>query len=97
MLSHFPEADELGERIAFRLSFGDWCCVVGDCNQTVSAEVFDDDYKATIQAMGFRCPQKRPNRQYGHPRIFAYATHMADEAVNAALSEPRWQTLLMAV
>jgi hypothetical protein len=85
------------EHLTFRLSFSDWCCVVGGCGQPVAAEVYDFDYKAAVEAMGFRCPQGQPFRRSGSPRIFACAVHMDDVIVNATLSHPRWQTLLMPV
>jgi hypothetical protein len=80
----------------FRLCFGDWRCLIEGCDRLVAAEVHDQDYKATIQAMGLRCPQKQPSRRLGSPRVFACAVHVDDTNVNAALPRPRWQALLMA-
>jgi hypothetical protein len=83
------------ERLTFQLSFAKWCCVVGGCDHPVIAEIFAEDYKATVEAMGFRCDQKRPNRLSGHPRIGVCANHIDDGLVSAALNHPRWQVLLM--
>jgi hypothetical protein len=80
----------------FRLSFGDWRCLIEGCDRPVAAEVYDQDYKSTIQAMGHRCPQKQPSRRVGSPRVFACDVHADDTDVNAALSHPRWQASLMA-
>jgi hypothetical protein len=85
------------ENLTFRPSLSERCCVVADCNRPVAAEVYSEDYRATMRAMGFRCPQRQPNRRSGSPRIFACTFHAGDLAVNAALSNPRWQALLMPV
>jgi len=79
-----------------RLFFGDWRCLIEGCDRPVAAEVHDQDYKATIQAMGLRLSPKAAKSRLGSPGVFACAVHVDDTNVNAALPHPRWQALLMA-
>lgn len=60
----------------------------------MAAELHDEDYAATVRAMGFRYNYRQRTRRAGHPWVFICVGHMIDEELNAALSSPRWQTLL---